>query len=116
MRIFRASSKLTAEVSTPAITVSNVIKQFGRFAALRGVNAEFDSGKFYAILPMLPEVRDERECRQTLTKEYSSADSVMTLDETRELLVSHNLLLDYDPHVDPVKHQMNGAFSGELLR
>jgi ABC-type multidrug transport system ATPase subunit len=37
-------------VSTPAITVSNVIKQFGRFAALRGVNAEFDSGKFYAIL------------------------------------------------------------------
>jgi ABC-type multidrug transport system ATPase subunit len=37
-------------VSTPAITVSNVIKQFGRFAALRGVNAEFYSGKFYAIL------------------------------------------------------------------
>ncbi len=50
MRRFRASSKLTAEVSTPAITVSNVIKQFGRFAALRGVNAEFHSGKFYAIL------------------------------------------------------------------
>jgi ABC-type multidrug transport system ATPase subunit len=37
-------------VSSPAITVTNVIKQFGRFAALRGVNAEFDSGKFYAIL------------------------------------------------------------------
>jgi ABC-type multidrug transport system ATPase subunit len=37
-------------VSTSAITVSNVIKQFGRFAALRGVNAEFHSGKFYAIL------------------------------------------------------------------
>jgi ABC-type multidrug transport system ATPase subunit len=37
-------------VSTPAITVSNVIKQFGRFAALRGVNAEFYAGKFYAIL------------------------------------------------------------------
>jgi ABC-type multidrug transport system ATPase subunit len=37
-------------VSTPAITVSNVIKQFGRFAALRGVDAEFYSGKFYAIL------------------------------------------------------------------
>jgi len=37
-------------VSTPAITVSNVIKQFGRFAALRGVSAEFHSGKFYAIL------------------------------------------------------------------
>jgi ABC-type multidrug transport system ATPase subunit len=37
-------------VSTPAITVTNVIKQFGRFAALRGVSAEFYSGKFYAIL------------------------------------------------------------------
>ena len=37
-------------MSTSAITVSNVIKQFGRFAALRGVNAEFHSGKFYAIL------------------------------------------------------------------
>ncbi len=37
-------------MSIPAITVSNVIKQFGRFAALRGVNAEFETGKFYAIL------------------------------------------------------------------
>ncbi|MGD0760366.1 MAG: ABC transporter ATP-binding protein [Candidatus Sulfotelmatobacter sp.] len=37
-------------MSTPAITVTNVIKQFGRFAALRGVSAEFYSGKFYAIL------------------------------------------------------------------
>ncbi len=32
------------------ITVSNLIKQFGRFAALRGVNAEFPGGKLYAIL------------------------------------------------------------------
>jgi len=36
--------------ATPIITVTNVIKQFGRFAALRGVTAEFESGKFYAIL------------------------------------------------------------------
>ena len=34
----------------PAITVHNVIKQFGRFAALRGVTAEFDAGRFHAIL------------------------------------------------------------------
>jgi ABC-type multidrug transport system ATPase subunit len=33
-----------------AITVSNVVKQFGRFAALRGVTAEFDAGRFHAIL------------------------------------------------------------------
>ncbi len=35
---------------SPAIAVSNVVKQFGRFAALRGVTAEFDSGRFHAIL------------------------------------------------------------------
>jgi ABC-type multidrug transport system ATPase subunit len=46
-----ASSKLTAEVSIPSIiTVNNVVKQFGRFAALRGVSAEFDAGRFHAIL------------------------------------------------------------------
>ncbi|MCU1302169.1 MAG: transporter, ATPase subunit [Candidatus Sulfotelmatobacter sp.] len=32
------------------ISVSNLVKQFGRFAALRGVTAEFDSGEFYAVL------------------------------------------------------------------
>jgi ABC-type multidrug transport system ATPase subunit len=40
-------------VTVPAstiITVSNVVKQFGRFAALRGVTAEFDAGSFHAIL------------------------------------------------------------------
>ena len=36
--------------TAPAITVSNLIKQFGRFAALRGVTAEFASEKLYAIL------------------------------------------------------------------
>jgi ABC-type multidrug transport system ATPase subunit len=32
------------------ISVSNLVKQFGRFAALRDVNAEFDAGKFHVIL------------------------------------------------------------------
>lgn len=32
------------------ISVSNLIKQFGRFAALRGVDAEFAAEKFYVIL------------------------------------------------------------------
>jgi ABC-type multidrug transport system ATPase subunit len=40
--------------NTPApfnvVTVTNLIKQFGRFAALRGVTAEFSGGKLYAIL------------------------------------------------------------------
>ena len=34
----------------PIITVTNLIKQFGRFAALRGVSASFDPGRLYAIL------------------------------------------------------------------
>ena len=38
------------KVSAPAIIVTSVIKQFGRFAALRGVTAEFDAGRFHAIL------------------------------------------------------------------
>jgi ABC-type multidrug transport system ATPase subunit len=41
-----------AKISTsaPSIAVSNLVKQFGRFAALRGVSAEFDAGKFHVIL------------------------------------------------------------------
>jgi ABC-type multidrug transport system ATPase subunit len=34
----------------PNICVANLIKQFGRFAALRGVTAEFVPGKFYVIV------------------------------------------------------------------
>lgn len=34
----------------PLVSVSNLVKQFGRFAALRGVTAEFDSGQFHVIL------------------------------------------------------------------
>ncbi|MGB2602354.1 MAG: ABC transporter ATP-binding protein [Candidatus Sulfotelmatobacter sp.] len=36
--------------AAPIITVSQLIKQFGRFAALRGVDADFDAGKFHVIL------------------------------------------------------------------
>ncbi|HEX3684251.1 MAG TPA: ABC transporter ATP-binding protein, partial [Bryobacteraceae bacterium] len=36
--------------SAATIIVTNLVKQFGRFAALRGVTAEFDSGRFHVIL------------------------------------------------------------------
>jgi ABC-type multidrug transport system ATPase subunit len=36
--------------SSPIIAISAIVKQFGRFAALRGVNAEFGTGRLYAIL------------------------------------------------------------------
>src|SRR6266852_3162795 len=34
----------------PIVAVDGVIKQFGRFAALRGVSAEFTPGRLYVIL------------------------------------------------------------------
>ena len=39
-----------APQAEPIISVSNLIKQFGRFAALRGVSASFNAGYLYAIL------------------------------------------------------------------
>jgi len=34
----------------PIVTITALVKQFGRFAALRGVSAEFAAGRLYAIL------------------------------------------------------------------
>lgn len=34
----------------PIISVTNLVKQFGRFAALRGVTVSFDAARLYAIL------------------------------------------------------------------
>ncbi len=41
---------IDSQHNSSSIQVHNVIKQFGRFAALRGVSAEFDTGRFHAIL------------------------------------------------------------------
>ncbi len=40
----------TAPGSTPIVSVRNLVKQFGRFAALRGVTADFSPGRLCAIL------------------------------------------------------------------
>jgi ABC-type multidrug transport system ATPase subunit len=40
----------TAPAASPIIVVTDLVKQFGRFAALRGVSASFDPGRMYAIL------------------------------------------------------------------
>jgi len=42
--------RLTDTAPVTVIAVRNLIKQFGRFAALRGVTAEFAAGRLYAIL------------------------------------------------------------------
>ncbi len=43
---------MTEAISSNAVLVkvNDLVKQFGRFAALRGVSAEFDAGKFHVIL------------------------------------------------------------------
>lgn len=41
---------MTGPTPSPTIAVCDVVKRFGRFAALRGISAEFDSGRFHAIL------------------------------------------------------------------
>ncbi|MCE5324032.1 polysaccharide biosynthesis protein [bacterium] len=50
--------------------------------------------KWYAICPMLPEVMVDGCAQCCLEKEYSSADRVMTLDETAVLLKTRRLMLE----------------------
>ena len=49
-------------------------------------------GKYYAILPMLPELATAVE-KPALSKEYSSGDEVMTLEQTRDLLNKYKLMI-----------------------
>jgi UDP-glucose 4-epimerase len=51
-------------------------------------------GKYYAILPMLPEVCGERKGGDALKGEYSSADSVMTVGELTTCLRERRLMVE----------------------
>lgn len=63
-------------------------------------------GQFFAIRPMLPELRDSPPVESNaLTKEFSSADMVLDLEETERLLREHRLM------VEDIEQT-----SGELLR
>ena len=48
------SPVIVSELSSPPpsaiVALSNLVKQFGRFAALRGITAEFAPGRLYALL------------------------------------------------------------------
>jgi UDP-glucose 4-epimerase len=48
----------------------------------------------YVILPMLPELRNERSGSPCLSREYSSADNLMTLEETASMLRKQGLMLE----------------------
>jgi FlaA1/EpsC-like NDP-sugar epimerase len=56
----------------------------------------FERGDYYAIKPMLPELIKEEPGLEALHKEYSSGDSLMTLEETRQLLERHNLMVGHE--------------------
>lgn len=59
-------------------------------------------GDYMAILPMLPELRPEGEVlKDVLGREFSSGDTVMTLEGTRALLKKHRLLLEDRDFSDP---------------
>jgi len=53
----------------------------------------FERGDYFAIKPMLPEMVKKQKEGKPLQKEYSSGDSLMTMDETRKLLEKHNLMV-----------------------
>ena len=42
--------KAKSSATNTIVAITNLVKQFGRFAALRGVTANFEAGKLYAIL------------------------------------------------------------------
>jgi UDP-glucose 4-epimerase len=49
---------------------------------------------YYVILPMLPELRNEHSGSPCLSREYSSADNLMTLEETAGMLRKQGLMLE----------------------
>ncbi|MBK8783864.1 MAG: polysaccharide biosynthesis protein [Anaerolineales bacterium] len=64
-----------------------------------------DREKYYAILPMLPELLEDQEFTPALKNEYSSADNVMSPEEVVKMLHQYQLMLNDNPQED-----------GELLR
>jgi len=70
-------------------------------------NHSIKRGDYYAILSMLPELSNNKnKDANMLPKEYSSADSVLNLKDTIELLKKHRLMVE----------DVELSNSGELLR
>jgi UDP-glucose 4-epimerase len=66
----------------------------------------YDQGEYYVIQPVLPELRERLQSpRAFLNREYTSADSIFSLEEVGQLLERHQLLSSEDI-----------VMEGELLR
>jgi FlaA1/EpsC-like NDP-sugar epimerase len=57
-------------------------------------NRTVDKGEYYAIQPILPELRRGGESRPALSKEYSSADALMDAKQVAELLNRNHLMVE----------------------
>ena len=64
-----------------------------------------DRGQYFAILPILPDLRSQKPIKAALKDEYSSAGNVMSRDALAELLTGHRLMVEDKLTLD-----------GELLR
>ena len=53
-----------------------------------------ERGEYYAIMPMLPELRLPKVTAKTLEEEYSSADNIMAKAELANLLKKYKLLIE----------------------
>lgn len=71
--------------------------------------------RWYAIVPMLPEICGERAGSGCLTKEYSSGDSLMNFEECARMLKTSKLLLEQQS-VAAGDYAFNSADGQELLR
>jgi UDP-glucose 4-epimerase len=60
-----------------------------------------DRGSYYAILPILPELRDTTEVLADMRGEYSSATEVLSYDDVVELLAHHGLMPEHAPAQTP---------------
>lgn len=67
----------------------------------------YQKQNYYTIKPMLPELNQIVDEGTPLNKDYSSANSVLNLQETKELLAKHNLLINEDKELN---------YDGEFLR
>ncbi|TWJ18860.1 polysaccharide biosynthesis protein [Geobacter argillaceus] len=65
----------------------------------------YPRGEYYAIRPMLPELSGTPVEGAALMKEYSSGDTLLSLEETSQLLAHHDLMYGGEPEGD-----------GEMLR
>jgi len=100
----RASSALVTNVATALIGGRKIDIQFIGIRPGEKIHESLISeeeayrtvarDKWFVILPMLPEVCGDRKGSGVLGKEYSSADAVMTLQETTEMLKKRSLMLE----------------------